>query len=37
LGFEIDQHWFDASCRKIEAELRDREAGEDLMEALGLA
>jgi DNA modification methylase len=37
LGIEIDQHWFDVSCRKIEAELSAREAGEDMMEALGLA
>jgi site-specific DNA-methyltransferase (adenine-specific) len=37
LGIETDQHWFDVSCRKIETELNDREAGEDMMKALGLA
>jgi DNA modification methylase len=37
LGIEIDQHWFDVSCRKIEAEVRAREAGDDIMEALGLS
>jgi DNA modification methylase len=34
LGIEIDQHWFDVSCRKIETEVRAKESGEDFMEAL---
>jgi site-specific DNA-methyltransferase (adenine-specific) len=34
LGIEIDQHWFDVACRKIEAEVRAKESGEDFMEAL---
>jgi DNA modification methylase len=34
LGIGIDQHWFDVSCRKIEAEVRAKESGEDFMEAL---
>ena len=34
LGKEIDQHWFDVACRKIEDEVRAKESGEDFMEAL---
>lgn len=34
LGIEIDQHWFDVACRKIEAKVQAKESGEDFMEAL---
>jgi site-specific DNA-methyltransferase (adenine-specific) len=37
LGIEIDPHWFDAACRKIESEVKAREAEDDPMEALGLS
>ena len=34
LGIEIDQHWFDVACRKIETEVRAKESGENVMETL---
>jgi len=34
IGIEIDPEWFDMACRKIETEVRLRESGDALMEAL---
>lgn len=34
LGVELEQHWFDVACRKIEAEVLAKESGDDMMETL---
>jgi DNA modification methylase len=35
LGIELDPHWYDVACKKIEAEVKEKESGDDLMDALG--